>query len=98
MERQSWANAQFSQRECVGIVRIPSSVHQNQVEDSVCKIFDKINCDIVKDNLEDCHRLKGDLVIIKFSKRKDCKQVVSVKNDLEIVNMADLGIEGNGSI
>ena len=79
MERQCWANAQCSRRESVEIVGIPSSVHQNQLEDSVCKIFDKLNCNIVKDNLENCQRLKGDRVIVKFSKRKECKQVLIVK-------------------
>ena len=98
MERQCWVSVQYSRRECVEIVRIPSSVHQNQLEDSVCKIFDKLNCNIVKDNLEDCHRLKGDRVIVKFFKRKNCKQVLSVRNDLKNINMADLGSEGNGSI
>ena len=36
-ERQCWANPQYSRRECVEIVGIPSSVHHNQLEDSVCK-------------------------------------------------------------
>ena len=80
------------------MVGISSLVHQNQVQDSHCKIFDKLNCNIVKDNLEDCHRLKGDRVIVKFSKKKDCNQVLSVKNDLKNINMADFGFEGNGSI
>ena len=80
------------------IVRIPSSVHQNQLEHSVCTIFDKLNCKINKYNLEDCHRLKGDRVIVKFSKKKDCKQALSVKNDMKNISMADPGFEGNGSI
>ena len=49
MERQCWANAKYSRRECVKIVGTPSSVHQNQLEDSVCKIFEKLNCKIVKE-------------------------------------------------
>ena len=47
MERQCCANAQYSWRECVELVGIPSSVHQNQLEDSVSKIFDKPNYNIV---------------------------------------------------
>ena len=98
MERRCWANAQYSWRECVKIVGISSSVHQNQLQNSVCKIFENQNCNIVKDNLEDSHRLKGDRVIVKFSKRRDCKQVLSVKNALKNINMAGLGFEGNASI
>ena len=98
MERHRWTNAQYSRREFVKIIWMPLSVHQTQLEDSVCKILDKINCNIVKDNLEDCHRLKGDRVITKFSKRKNCMQVLIVKNDLKSINMTDLDFEENGSI
>lgn len=35
------------------------------------QIFDKLNCNIVKDNLEDHHLLNDDRVIIKVSKRRD---------------------------
>ena len=71
MERQCCTNAQYSWRECMEIVGIPSSVHHNQLEDSACKILDKVNC-----SLKDCNHLKGDCVIIKFFKWKDCKQVL----------------------
>ena len=80
------------------IVGIPSSVYQNQLEDSVCKIFDNLSCKIVKDNLEDCHHFKGDSEIVKFSKRKDSKQVLNVKNDLEYIIMVDLGLDMNSFI
>ena len=56
MERQCWANAEYSRRECVEILEIPSSVCRNQLEDSVWKIFDKLKFSVVKDNLEDCYR------------------------------------------
>ena len=85
MERQCWANAQYSKRECLEIVGIPSLVHHYQQEDSVCKTFGKPNCNVVNDNLEDCHCLKDDCVTVKFSKKKDCEQVLSVKNDLKIL-------------
>ena len=71
------------------IIGILSSVHHNHLEDSVCKIFDKLNCNIVKDNIEDCRLRKSNRV--ELSKRKDRKQVLSVKNDLKNTNMADLG-------
>ena len=72
--------------------------HHNQLEESICEIFDQLNCNLIKNNLEDGHRLKDDRVIVKFSNRKDCKQALSAKNDLKNINMADLGFEGNGLI
>lgn len=83
----------FSQKECVDIVGIPWSVHHNLLED-----FHKLNCNVVKDNIENFHLLNSDRVIIKFSKSKDCKKVLSVKYYLKSINMADLYFEGNGSI
>ena len=61
---QCWANAQYSRRKCMKTVGIPSSVHQKQLEDSVSKMFDKLNCNAVKNNLLDSHLLKGDRVIV----------------------------------
>ena len=72
MERHlPWANVQYSRIECVGVAGIPSSVHGNQLEYPVYKIFEKLNCNLVKDKLEDFYCLKGDHSIVKFSKRKD---------------------------
>ena len=55
-------------------VGIHSSVHHNQLVNSVCKMFDKLNCNIVQHNIEYCHPLKGKHIIVKFSGRKDYKQ------------------------
>ena len=77
MERQYWANAQYSRRECVGIVGIHSPIHLNQLEDSVCKIFDKQNCNTSKDTFEEFLRLKGDRVIDKFYRGKYSSYQVS---------------------
>ena len=78
--------------------KLQECLHQyNQLEDSVCKIFDKLSCNVVTYNLDNCHCLKGDRVIVKSLRRKDCKQVLSVKNDLKNTNMVDFGFEGHGS-
>ena len=76
-ERLCWANSQYSRTECVKVVGISSSVYQNQLENSVCKIFEKLNCNIVKDNLKGCHRLKGDRAIdIFFVSRKQIRKQI----------------------
>ena len=74
-ERQCWANAQFSHRECLEIVGIPESVKNEDLESKVCEIVDKIGVTITKTDLEACHRLKGNKTIIKFSRRKMCHAV-----------------------
>lgn len=64
--------------------KCPKSVPQNQLQDTVCTIFTKLNWSNDKTNIEDCHLGKGNkFVLVKFPKRKDCRQVMSIKNDLK---------------
>ena len=42
MERQCWANAQYSRRECLDIRGIPSEVESDVLEEKVVNILDKL--------------------------------------------------------
>ena len=80
LEIQCWANIQYSRKECLEVAVIPESVKQNELEDKVLRIFKKVGCDVPSDNIEACHRVgRHNDVIIKFSKRNDCQQILSVK-------------------
>ena len=70
MERQCWANAQYSRRECLEVVGIPKEVEQKDLEGKVLSVLEKDGCKIDPDNIEDCHQLskKSDNVIIKLSR------------------------------
>ena len=85
LERQCWANVQYSRRECLDIMGIPHEVSGEVLEEKVLKIFGKLGCDISPDRIEACHRVgrTTDTVLVKLSKRKDCQHVWSVKKDLE---------------
>ena len=92
-ERKCWANAQYSKRECLEVAGIPKSVKQNELEDKVLRIFKKFSSDIPSDNIEACHRVgRHNNVIIKFSKRKDCQQIFSVKKDLSKLDMKEVDL------
>ena len=93
LERQCWANAQYSRRECLEVAGIPESVKQNELEDKVLRIFKNAGCDIPSDNNEACHRVgRPNNVIIKFSKRKDCQQIFSVKKDLSKLDIKEVDL------
>ena len=100
LERECWANSQYSRRECLEIVGIPTSVGHDTLEDQVLKIFDSVGCKVQKDNIEACHRMgkTNDRTIIKFSRRKDCQQVLSMKRDLRNVKMEDIGLPSDTRI
>ena len=100
MERQCWANAQYSRRECLDIIGIPSEVEPDVLEEKVVNIFEKLGCNIPSNHIAACHRVskKSATVIVKFSRRKDCQQVLAVKKDLRKIKMEDVGLPGQNKL
>ena len=100
LERQCWANAQYSRRECLDIVGIPREVSGEVLEEKVLNIFGKLGCDISPDRIEACHCVgrTNDTVIVKFSRRKDCQHVCNVKKDLKKLTLVDLELPGNSKL
>ena len=95
MERLCWANAQYSRRECIDFIGIPSEVNADDLEEKVVNIFEKLILHIAPNRIEACHRVteKSTTVIVKFSHRKDCQQVLAVKKDLRKVKMEDVDLQ-----
>ena len=89
-----------SRRECLEVVGISDSVQNNELEDKVLTIFKKIGSEVSPRDIEACHRLKkdNDRVIVKFSRRKDCEQIMFIKKDLKHLKMQEFGLPGNLSI
>ena len=50
--------------------------------------------------IEACHRIskKSSTVIVKFTKRKDCQQIWSVKRDLQKIKMEDVNLPGQNKL
>ena len=94
VERQCWKNAQYSLRECVEAVGIPSSVEHEQLEPTVCRILHRIGVNVSGDKIEACHRQgkNSDKTIVKFSSRKDCGHTMCVKKYLKDLDATDLDL------
>ena len=93
MERQCWANAQYSRCECLGLVGVPHSVSNGNLEGKVLKIFEKFGCPIEGNNIETCHQIskKNESIIVKFSRQKDCQNVLNAKKELRKLDMKEIG-------
>ena len=52
LERQCWENAQYSRRECLEIVGIPSNVSNQNLENKVIEVFSKVGCNITNEILK----------------------------------------------
>ena len=100
IERQCWLNAQYSRRECLDIVGIPSEVEAGASEKKVVIIFEKLGCNIPTERIEACHRIskKNPTVIVKFSRRKGCQQVWDLKTDLRKIKMEDIDLSGQNKL
>ena len=90
-ERQCWDNAQYSRRECLDVVGIPTSIPNDLLEANISKVFDKLGLHVEGKDIQACHHLKdNDRAIIKLSKRKDSIQVLSTKKDLRSLDPTKL--------
>ena len=99
MERQCWANTQYSRRECLEVAGIPRDVSNENLESKVLEVFSKVGWEILSRDIEACHRLtNNDRVIVKFLRRKDCNQVLSVKRDIRKIKLENIGLRGSNSI
>ena len=103
LERQCWANAQYSRRECLEIIGIPHSLDDNSLEEKVVQVFEKVGCNIdsslnIDSTLKRVTVLPKRRVIVKFSRRKDCQEVLSVKKNLQKLKMEDIGLTGDNKV
>ena len=71
---------------------IPSSVSDKDLKENVLQVFDILGVNVKEDKIEACDMLKkgSEKMIVKFSKRKDFQQVMSVKKDLRYLNLSAL--------
>ena len=73
VERQCWANAQYSRHASLEVVGIPSSVKIKDLAGKVCSVFKRIGVPVNPDDIEACHRLYNDKK--RFSNFQDVNSV-----------------------
>ena len=54
-ERHCWENAQYSRRECLELIEIPTSVNDNVLEEKVCGFFHELGVEIGQRDIQECH-------------------------------------------
>ena len=87
---------QYTRRNNIEIQGIPSSVHDNLLEDKVIDIFSQLNITISKSDIEDCHRLgkaNPKNTIVRFVNRKFCNIALEKKKQLMSLNKTELGFK-----
>ena len=76
LEHNAITDSQYSRRETIELNPFPAEIHEDVLEDSICKALSLTGVNIVPEDLQACHRMKrSDRVIVKF---KCCKQKQSL--------------------
>ena len=86
LERSLHAQEQYSRRECLEIVGIPVSIDGKNLQATVCNILNEIDVPCGSEDLEECHRIKGDRTIVKFSSKQKSSEVLGKKKKLKNID------------
>ena len=95
LDRQCWANNQYSRREFLEITGPPENTENKNLEVLTLKVLNEIGVSINSRNVEDCHWIKNqgpEKVIIKCSRHKGANKVRTEKKKLKLKNLTSLGI------
>ena len=83
LERNAVTNSQYSRRETTELNPVSAEIHQDVLEDSICKALSLTGINIVPEDLQACHRMKrSDRVIVKFKCRKQKQSLVYKRKNL----------------
>ena len=76
LERNAVSNSQYSRRETIELNPAPVKIHEDVLEESICKALPLTGVNVVPEDLQACYRMKrSDRAIMKF---KCCKQKQSL--------------------
>ena len=68
LERNTVTNSQSSRRETIELNHVPAEIHEDVLEESICKALLQTGVNDVPKDLHACHRKKrSDRVIVKFN-------------------------------
>ena len=58
LERNAVTNSQYSRRETTELNPVPAEIHEDVLEDSICKALSLTGVNVVPEDLQACHRMK----------------------------------------
>ena len=83
LERNAVSNSQYSRRETIELNPAPVKIHEDVLEESICKALPLTGVNVVPEDLQACHRMKrSDRVIVKFKCRKQKQSLIYKRKNL----------------
>ena len=81
-----------------GVVGIQSSVDGKNLQSTICSILGDIDVVCDSNDIEYCHRIKGDRVIIEFNSRMKSSEILNKKKKLKDLDIGKYGLNDESSI
>ena len=74
VERQWQKKPQYSRGECIEVAGIPSSIVDDQLKNTMCRVLQYIGANNTNEQIQLCHwlNINIDRTIVKLLLRKDC--------------------------
>ena len=83
MERNTVTSSQYSRRETIEFNPVPAEIHEDVLEESICKPLSLTGVNVVPEDLHSCHHMKrSDRVIVKFKFRKQKQSLIYRRKNL----------------
>ena len=77
LERNAVTNSQYSRRETIELNLVPAEIHEDVLEDSICKSLSLTEVNVVPEDLQAFHRMKrSDRLIVKFKCREQKQSLI----------------------
>ena len=77
LERNAVTNSHYSRRETIELNLVPAEIHEDVLEDSICKSLSLTEVNVVPEDLQPFHRMKrSDRLIVKFKCRKQKQSLI----------------------
>ena len=90
LERSLCAQEQYIRRECLEIVGIPVSIDDKNLQATVCNILNEIDVPCGSEDLEDCHRIKGDRTMSSLAAEENHLRFCVKRKNLKILMVLNL--------
>ena len=93
LETESYQAQQYSRRDSIEVNGLPESVKDEDLENKVVEILDKIGVQVSPNDIQACHRLRNKTrTIVKFTNRKNAYEARSRHAEIRNLDKASVGL------
>ena len=99
LERNAVSNSQYSRGETIELNPVPAEIHEDALEESICKALSLTGVNVVPEDLHACHRMKRlERVIVKFKCRKQKQSLIYKRKNLGTKSQEPTNLKFSGRL